>query len=137
MSKDSFLEIQENGYCVLRDHFSQPLIDACREGFWPILLAYLEAHRDTPNRGPHRHFLPMPFTAPCFVPEFFFDETVLRIVREAMGDRGWRISGAATRQSGARLTRVLTWTINTLCLRRFQTLICPFTCWSLASAWSP
>ena len=87
MSKDSFLEIQENGYCVLRDHFSQPLIDACREGFWPILLAYLEAHRDTPNCGPHRHFLPMPFTAPCFVPEFFFDETVLRIVREAMGDR--------------------------------------------------
>jgi|HubBroStandDraft_6_1064221.scaffolds.fasta_scaffold286824_2 ectoine hydroxylase-related dioxygenase (phytanoyl-CoA dioxygenase family) len=87
MTKDSLLEIQENGYCVLRKHFSQPLIDTCREGFWPILLAYLEAHRDTPNRGPHRHFLPMPFTAPCFVPEFFFDEMVLRIVREAMGDR--------------------------------------------------
>jgi ectoine hydroxylase-related dioxygenase (phytanoyl-CoA dioxygenase family) len=87
MTKNFLLDIRENGYCILRQHFSQPLIDACREAFWPILLAHIEAHRDTPNRGPHRHFLPMPFTAPCFVPEFFFDETVLRIMRGAMGDR--------------------------------------------------
>jgi hypothetical protein len=87
MTKDSLLDIRENGYCILRQHFSQPLIDACREAFWPILLAHIEAHRDTANRGPYRHFLPMPFTAPCFVPEFFFDETVLRIMRGAMGDR--------------------------------------------------
>jgi ectoine hydroxylase-related dioxygenase (phytanoyl-CoA dioxygenase family) len=87
MAKDSLLEIQENGYCVLTQHLSRPLVNACREGFWPILLAYLEAHRDAPNRGPHRHFLPMPFAAPCFVPEFFFDKDVLSIVRTAMDDR--------------------------------------------------
>jgi hypothetical protein len=45
------------------------------------------AMRRAPNRGPHRHFLPMPFTPPCFAPEFFFDDEVLRVVRAAMDDR--------------------------------------------------
>jgi ectoine hydroxylase-related dioxygenase (phytanoyl-CoA dioxygenase family) len=29
----------------------------------------------------------MPFEPPCFAPEFFFDETILRVVRDAMDDR--------------------------------------------------
>jgi ectoine hydroxylase-related dioxygenase (phytanoyl-CoA dioxygenase family) len=40
-----------------------------------------------PNRGTLRHFFPMPFDGPCFAPAFFFDETILRIVRGAMDDR--------------------------------------------------
>ena len=87
MAKDPLLEIEENGYCVLRRHFPRRIIDACRKVIWPILLAHLESHREAPNRGPHRHFLPMPFTPPCFTPEFFFDDGVLRIVRGAMDDR--------------------------------------------------
>lgn len=87
MINDSLLEIQENGYCLLKQHFSQDLISACKEAFWRILLDYLDNHREAPNRGPHRHFLPMPFTPPCFAPEFFFDNDVLSIVRAAMDDR--------------------------------------------------
>src|SRR5580704_4353929 len=86
MTNDPLLEIQKNGYCVLERHLSQDLIGACREVFWPILLEYLNAHREAANRGPHRHFLPMPFTPPCFAPEFFFDNEVLRIVRATMDD---------------------------------------------------
>jgi ectoine hydroxylase-related dioxygenase (phytanoyl-CoA dioxygenase family) len=86
MTEDSLHEIRENGYCVLRQHFSRHLIDACREGFWPMLLAYIESHREVPNRGQNRHFLPMPFTSPSFAPEFFFDHEVLSIVRGAMDD---------------------------------------------------
>lgn len=73
VTNDPLFEIQKNGYCVLESHFSQDLMGACREGFWPIVLDYLDAHREAPNRGPHRHFLPMPFTPPCFAPEFFFN----------------------------------------------------------------
>ena len=80
-------EIEEKGYCVLREHFARPLIDACRDAFWPVLLAYLENHRHEPNRGLHRHFLPMPFEAPCFIPEFFFDDEVLSVVWARMGVR--------------------------------------------------
>ncbi len=84
---DSIREIQEKGYCVLPKHFPARLIDACREGFWPVLREYLALHRDEPNRGPHRHFLPMPFEPPCFACEFFFDPEVQAIVRGVMGDR--------------------------------------------------
>jgi hypothetical protein len=79
--------IQDQGYCILRSHFPRTTIDACRDVFWPALLDYLETHRHQPNRGPHRHFLPMPFEPPCFAPEFFFDPDVLRIVRGVLDDR--------------------------------------------------
>lgn len=80
-------ELQEKGFCVLEAHLSSSLIHTCRQAFWPTLLAYLERHRDQPNRGPHRHFLPMPFEPPCFEPEFFFDPDILSIVRSVMDNR--------------------------------------------------
>jgi hypothetical protein len=84
---DKILEIRDQGYCVLREHLAPPLIDACRSAFWPVLLAYLNTGGRAPNRGPHRHFLPMPFEPPCFAPDFFFDNEVLSIVRGIMDDR--------------------------------------------------
>jgi Phytanoyl-CoA dioxygenase (PhyH) len=85
--QDKIAEIRDRGYCILRRHFAQPSIDACRGAFWPVLLAYLQSHDREPNRGPNRHFLPMPFEPPCFAPGFFFDDDVLGIVRGVMGDR--------------------------------------------------
>lgn len=87
MIDNKITEIQDRGYGILREHFARPLIDACRDAFWPVLLTYLENHGHEPNRGPHRHFLPMPFEPPCFVPAFFFDHQVLSIVRSVMDDR--------------------------------------------------
>jgi hypothetical protein len=84
---EKIAEIEESGFCVLRARFPPPLIEACREAFWPTLLDYLNEHRESPNRGPHRHFLPMPFQPPCFRPEFFFDPGLLNIVRAAMGEK--------------------------------------------------
>ena len=87
ITNGSIREIQERGYCILRAHLPQHLIDDCRAAFWPVLLAYLEAHAHEPNRGLHRHFLPMPFEPPCYAPEFFFDPDILSIVRGVMDDR--------------------------------------------------
>ncbi len=78
-------EVQDRGYCVLRNHFKSRLVDACRDAFWPRLLAYLDSGHAS-NRGPHRHFLAMPFEPPCFTPQFFFDPDVLGIVRGLMDD---------------------------------------------------
>jgi len=69
---------------VLKGHFSLARIETCRRAFWPILLDYLSSYRDEPNRGPARHFLPMPFNPPCFASEFFFDTGVLSIIHGAM-----------------------------------------------------
>jgi hypothetical protein len=87
MIREAIREIQEKGYCVLRQRFAPTLIHACRDKFWPILLGYVDTHRDSPNRGRRRHFLPMPFEPPCFHPEFFFNGDVLGVVRDAMDDR--------------------------------------------------
>ncbi len=80
-------ELVENGFCVLRAHFPTSLVENCRKAFWPVLLHHLGTHREESNRGPHRHFLPMPFVQPCFAPEFFFDAGVLSIVQSVMGER--------------------------------------------------
>jgi ectoine hydroxylase-related dioxygenase (phytanoyl-CoA dioxygenase family) len=79
-------EFNARGYCVLPRHFQAPLVGACKSAFWPRLLAYLSS-APLPNRGPHRHFLAMPFDPPCFSPQFFFDPDVLSIVRTLMDDR--------------------------------------------------
>lgn len=79
-------EIQDKGFCVLKGHFAPPVIQGCREAFWPILLDYVERNHDKPNRGENRHFLAMPFEPPCFAPEFFFDAELLNIIRGAMDD---------------------------------------------------
>jgi hypothetical protein len=86
-TNQKLLEISKNGYCVLKGHLPKPAVNACREAFWPILLEYFRDPRHEANRGPHRHFLPMPFYRPCFAPEFFFDATILDVVRAAMGSQ--------------------------------------------------
>ncbi|MCA1604793.1 MAG: phytanoyl-CoA dioxygenase family protein [Acidobacteria bacterium] len=85
--RQKITELHDRGFCVLRARFPKPLVDACREAFWPTLLDYLDTHYDSPNRGPNRHFLPMPFEPPCYAPEFFFDTSVLSIVRGVMDGR--------------------------------------------------
>jgi ectoine hydroxylase-related dioxygenase (phytanoyl-CoA dioxygenase family) len=80
-------ELQNNGFCVLKAHLPLSLLHTCQEAFWPILLDYIERHCDKANRGPHRHFLPMPFEPPCFAPEFFFDTEVLSIAHTVMDSR--------------------------------------------------
>lgn len=84
-ARDRLDELEDKGFCILPGHFPRPLIDACRKAVWPVLFAHVERHE--PNRGPRRHFFSMPFEPPCFAPEFFFDETILGIVRGAMDDR--------------------------------------------------
>src|SRR5690348_12807470 len=83
--KNAIHEFRERGFCVLQNHFNPQLIGACRDAFWPRLMAYIKTAE--PNRGAHRHFLPMPFEPPCFSPLFFFDRDVLAIVRGLMDDR--------------------------------------------------
>ena len=79
-------EIREQGFCILRSHFPTAQVEACRQAFWPRLLTYLNRGH-APNRGPLRHFLAMPFEPPIFIPQFFFDDDILRIVRGLMDDR--------------------------------------------------
>jgi hypothetical protein len=83
---EKIAEVRERGFCMLRNHFAPTLIEACRQAFWPRLLAYINGGHE-PNRGPHRHFIAMPFEPPIFARQFFFDDGLLRIVRGLMDDQ--------------------------------------------------
>lgn len=87
VAREKLSEISNNGYCVFRAHLAKHLVNACKDAFWPILQKHLQNHGHEPNRGPHRHFLPMPFDRPCFAPEFFFDRTIMEVIHGAMGPR--------------------------------------------------
>jgi hypothetical protein len=84
--RERISEVREQGFCILRKHFAPLLVEACRQAFWPRLLTHLDSGPAS-NRGPHRHFLAMPFEPPIFIPQFFFDDDVLCIVRGLMDDR--------------------------------------------------
>ncbi|MGZ4895798.1 MAG: phytanoyl-CoA dioxygenase family protein [Candidatus Angelobacter sp.] len=84
--REKIRELREQGFCVLRNHFAPALVEACREAFWPRLPTYLNGGHGS-NRGPHRHFVAMPFDPPIFAPQFFFDDDVLCIARGLMDDR--------------------------------------------------
>ena len=80
-------ELKDRGFYVLRKHLSSSLVNACSEAFWPALERYLKVNAGRPNRGPRRHFLPMPWDERCYAPEFFFDSDVLSLVRGVMDDK--------------------------------------------------
>jgi hypothetical protein len=127
-------EFRDEGFCVLRRHLPSRVVNACRDAFWPCLLAYLQ-RGNASNRGPHRHFLPMPFERPCFAPELFFDPVILRIVRGLMNDRivadQW---GCDVPVSGSEYQR-RTWTTSTRFFRKSLTSAFPRTQSSSASGW--
>jgi ectoine hydroxylase-related dioxygenase (phytanoyl-CoA dioxygenase family) len=79
-------ELQKQGYCILKKHFAESLVEDCRVAFLPVLNAYLNRNEHLPNRGTNRHFLPMPFEPPCFASEFFFDTEILQILQNVMGE---------------------------------------------------
>ncbi len=78
-------DLQTNGYTLLKSAFPTDLIQACARAFEPILIAQIATHE--PNRGPHRHYLPMSFDPPCFDPQFFFHSEILSLVEATLGPR--------------------------------------------------
>src|SRR5262245_58938535 len=85
MLPDQLDEFRSRGFCVLRRHLDRAVVEACAGALRPRLEAHLASGAEA-NRGPHRHFLPMPFDA-SFVRPVFFDPDILALVRALMDDR--------------------------------------------------
>lgn len=80
-------QVLQDGYCILRDHFPKEAIEACRAAWHPIADAHLAEHADSPNRGPNRHYIPLPFRPPLYNPAFFNDDTILAIASGILGEQ--------------------------------------------------
>jgi hypothetical protein len=78
--------VREDGYCVLTGLLPRDAVEAVRQAFVPILSAFVAENADKPNRGSHRHYIPLPFRPPFYHSAFFNNEPVLDIVRSILGE---------------------------------------------------
>jgi ectoine hydroxylase-related dioxygenase (phytanoyl-CoA dioxygenase family) len=76
----------DDGYCILRDHFSAAALDVWRERFAPMLRRHIEREGHLQNRGPGRYYVTLPFVKPFADPAIYEDEDVLRIVTRLVGE---------------------------------------------------
>ncbi len=79
-------QVLQDGYCILRGHFPIDAIEACHAAWRPIADAHLAHHADNPNRGPNRHYIPLPFRPPLYNPAFFNDDAILAIATGILGE---------------------------------------------------
>jgi ectoine hydroxylase-related dioxygenase (phytanoyl-CoA dioxygenase family) len=79
-------EVLEDGYCILRDHFSREALDTWLEAFTPLLEDHIAREGHIQNRGPARYYVTLPFTSPFADPAIYEDDDVLRIVERLVGE---------------------------------------------------
>src|SRR4028118_154695 len=86
---ESFAQaVLNDGYCVLRDHFSTATLKVWRETFAPLLHDHIEREGKLRNRGPARYYVTLPFNAPFAGPSIGEDEVVLAVVERVVGEDG-------------------------------------------------
>jgi ectoine hydroxylase-related dioxygenase (phytanoyl-CoA dioxygenase family) len=83
---ESFADsVIKDGFCVLRDHFSQDKLENWRQTFLPLLETHIAREGHLQNRGPARYYITLPFTEPFADPDFYEDEDILAIVERLIG----------------------------------------------------
>ncbi|MFN2492901.1 MAG: phytanoyl-CoA dioxygenase family protein [Pyrinomonadaceae bacterium] len=75
----------QDGFCILRNHFSQEKLDGWRENFRPLLDTHIAREGHLQNRGPGRYYVTLPFTPPFSDPDIYEDEDILSIVERLVG----------------------------------------------------
>ncbi|MCU0568680.1 MAG: phytanoyl-CoA dioxygenase family protein [Oculatellaceae cyanobacterium Prado106] len=78
--------VLQDGFCVLRNHFSREILQAWHQAFTPLLEDHIAREGDRQNRGAERYYVTLPFTAPFANPKIFEDEVVLAIVAGLVGE---------------------------------------------------
>lgn len=80
-------QIGEVGYCILRDHFPVEVVQNQLSAFAPICGGYLKKHRDNPNRGPNRHYIPLAIRPPFYHPAIFNNDAIFEIASSILGEK--------------------------------------------------
>ncbi|MDR5836734.1 phytanoyl-CoA dioxygenase family protein [Caballeronia sp. LZ034LL] len=79
---------EQDGFVVLRNHFSRATIEAWRDAFAPLLQPHVEQAREAStsgNRGPGRYYVTLPFEGGFADPAIFCDEDIVGIVERVAG----------------------------------------------------
>lgn len=78
--------VLEDGYCILREHFSAAALVEWRQSFAPMLTKHVEREGHLQNRGPGRYYVTLPFAPPFADPAIYEDDDVLSIVTRLVGE---------------------------------------------------
>ena len=78
--------VLDDGFCILRDHFSAATLNHWREAFAPLLADHVRREGHLQNRGPARYYVTLPFAAPFADPAIYEDEDVLAICERLVGE---------------------------------------------------
>lgn len=78
--------VRTDGFCILRDQLPRAAVEAVRDAFAPLLEAHVREHDDHPNRGPRRHYIPLPFRPPFYHPAFFNNDAIIAIISGVFGE---------------------------------------------------
>jgi hypothetical protein len=77
-------EFRRDGFCIIRDHFSEDIISAWHTAFESLMRRRVKDGKAS-GRGPNRFYISLPFTAPFSDPAVFEDEKILAILDNLTG----------------------------------------------------
>ena len=84
---DAFTQaVLNDGFCILRNHFSTAILNSWREAFAPLLDAHIQLEGHLQNRGPARYYVTLPFIPPFADPQIYEDEDVLAVCQRLVGE---------------------------------------------------
>lgn len=79
-------KVLQDGFCVLRDHFSPRVMDHWHETFAPLLKTYIEGGGTTAGRGAARYYVTLPFIQPFADPMIYEDDDIVAICEGLVGE---------------------------------------------------
>lgn len=75
----------QDGYCILRNHFSPEVLQEWHQVFTPLLTDHIAREGALENRGSARYYVTLPFMAPFANPSIYENDTILAIVEGLVG----------------------------------------------------
>ena len=76
----------QDGFCILKNHFSKAVLIKWNEAFAPLLKKHIESEKRMLSRGKERFYVTLPFTGEFANPAIFEDEDILAIVSHLTGE---------------------------------------------------
>ena len=84
--QDCARQVRDVGYTILEGCFPKEIVETVARAFAPIWDGHQDIIRTDPNRGPMRHFIPLPFDVPFYQSAIHANPDVIAIVKTTMGE---------------------------------------------------
>ena len=78
--------VLQDGFCILRQHFSPEILRSWHQAFTPLLEDHIAREGDLQNRGAARYYVTLPFQAPFADPSIYEDDDILAIAAGLVGE---------------------------------------------------